>query len=264
MPNSFSGHKPVLSRLLAGAALLAALAGSLWPAEIDPKRYLEDVKYLSSEQMKGRGAGTPELDMAAQYLAREFGKAGLKPVGGSDYLQAFRVTTNARLGQKNRLDVIENGRRRTLNPGEDFQPFNFSKTGTVSAGLVFAGYGITAREYGYDDYQGLDPKGKFVVILRHEPQENNEKSVFAGRALTEHAQFTSKASNAKAHGANCVVVACPMCHVNLDMKQGDIEKAMGKTIDLPVYYLSDVVGMALGLSEAALGVDKHFVAAVAK
>ncbi|MDP2997228.1 MAG: M28 family peptidase [Bryobacterales bacterium] len=188
------------------AALLAAPAGCLWPAEIDPKRYLEDVKYLSSEQLKGRGAGTPELEMAAQYLAREFGKAGLKPIGGGDYFQAFRVTTNARLGQKNRLEAIESGRRRTLNPGEDFQPVNFSATGTVSAGLVFAGYGITAREYGYDDYQGLDAKGKFVVILRHEPQENDVQSVFAGRALTEHAQFHSKASNAKAHGAAGVIL----------------------------------------------------------
>ena len=143
--------------------MLAALAGSLWPAEINPKRYLEDVKYLSSEQLKGRGTGTPELEMAARYLAREFGKAGLKPIAGGDYFQAFRVTTNARLGQKNRIEVIESGRRHALDPGQDFQPFNFSATGTVSAGLVFAGYGITAREYGYDDYQGLDAKGKFVL-----------------------------------------------------------------------------------------------------
>ena len=71
-------------------------------------------------------------------------------------------------------------------------------------------------------------------------------------------------ANAKSHGANCVVVACPMCHVNLDMKQADIEKARGEEIGLPVYYLSDVVGLALGLSEAALGVDKHFVAAAVK
>jgi heterodisulfide reductase subunit B len=66
-------------------------------------------------------------------------------------------------------------------------------------------------------------------------------------------------SNAAAHGANCVVVACPMCHVNLDMKQVDIERANGAEHGLMVYYLSDLVGMALGLSESDLGVDKHFV-----
>lgn len=67
-------------------------------------------------------------------------------------------------------------------------------------------------------------------------------------------------SNAKAHGADCLVVACPMCHVNLDMKQADVERMAGAAHGLPVYYLSDVVGLALGLSERELGIDKHFVA----
>jgi heterodisulfide reductase subunit B len=68
-------------------------------------------------------------------------------------------------------------------------------------------------------------------------------------------------SNAKAHGANCLVVACPMCHVNLDMKQGAVEQAHGVKHDMPVYYLSDLVGLALGLSERELAVDRHFVRA---
>jgi len=66
-------------------------------------------------------------------------------------------------------------------------------------------------------------------------------------------------ANAAAHGANCVVAACPMCHVNLDMKQADIERSLGKRLDLPVYYLTDAVGVALGLSREQLGVDRHFV-----
>ena len=66
-------------------------------------------------------------------------------------------------------------------------------------------------------------------------------------------------SNAAAHGANCLVVACPMCHVNLDMKQADIEQRYGVRYDMVIYYLSDVVGMALGLPESALGINRHFV-----
>jgi heterodisulfide reductase subunit B len=66
-------------------------------------------------------------------------------------------------------------------------------------------------------------------------------------------------SNAKLHGADCIVVACPMCHVNLDMKQGDIERRYDCHHDLTVYYLSDLVGMALGLDETSLGIDRHFV-----
>jgi len=66
-------------------------------------------------------------------------------------------------------------------------------------------------------------------------------------------------SNAAQHGANCVVVACPMCHVNLDMKQADVERRYGVRHEMMIYYLSDLVGLALGLDEQALGVDRHYV-----
>ena len=68
-------------------------------------------------------------------------------------------------------------------------------------------------------------------------------------------------SNASEHGANCVVVACPMCHVNLDMKQNDINARYAATHNMPVYYLSDLIGLAIGLDEKALGINRHFVAA---
>ena len=70
-------------------------------------------------------------------------------------------------------------------------------------------------------------------------------------------------SNAKKHGANCMVLACPMCHINLDMKQADIEKKYGEQLGLVVYYLSDLVGIALGIPEKELAIDKHFVRPVA-
>jgi len=66
-------------------------------------------------------------------------------------------------------------------------------------------------------------------------------------------------SNAAEHGANCLVVACPMCHVNLDMKQVAVERRFGKKLGMVVYYLSDLVGLALGLSAEQLGIDRHFV-----
>lgn len=68
-------------------------------------------------------------------------------------------------------------------------------------------------------------------------------------------------ANAAAHGANCIVTVCPMCHVNLDMKQADIERRFGVTHNMVVYYLSDLVGLALGLTRETLGVDRHFVVA---
>jgi len=66
-------------------------------------------------------------------------------------------------------------------------------------------------------------------------------------------------TNAASHGANCLVVACPMCHVNLDMKQADVERRFGRRHGMVVYYLSDLIGLALGLDERALGIDRHYV-----
>ena len=65
--------------------------------------------------------------------------------------------------------------------------------------------------------------------------------------------------NAQEHGADCMVVACPMCHVNLDMKQPEVERRYGCRHDMAVYYLSDLVGLALGIDQHALGIDRHFV-----
>ena len=76
----------------------------------------------------------------------------------------------------------------------------------MAGSVVFAGYGITAPEYSYDDYAGLDVKGKVVLVLRHEPQESDPKSVFEGKTLTQHAQFAAKATNAKLHGAAGVIL----------------------------------------------------------
>ena len=72
--------------------------------------------------------------------------------------------------------------------------------------MVFAGFGITAPEYNYDDYAGLDVKGKIVIVLRHEPQEFDDKSVFEGKVYTAHSQIFSKATNAKIHGAKAVLM----------------------------------------------------------
>jgi len=175
-------------------------------AAINPEIYLDDVRYLASKELKGRGTGTPELEKAASFIAGKFHEFGLRPIDGQSYLQAFQVTTNARLGHSNRFHFSLDGHMTSLSPQSDFVPFNFSTAGKLTGPVVFAGYGITAPEYGYDDYAGLDVKGKVVLILRHEPQEFDEKSVFSGKIYTQHAQFASKATNAKMHGASGVIL----------------------------------------------------------
>jgi len=190
-------------RVVFCAAAVAALAFGARIA-IDSTAYLDEVKYLASPELKGRLTGSPELEQAAGYLRAKYESFGLKPAGNS-FEQAFQVTTDARLGPGNKFSFLENGKRVTLG-ADDFVPFNFSASGKLAGPVVFAGYGITAAEYGYDDYAGLDVKGKIVLVLRHEPQEADSKSVFEGRTMTQHAQFASKASNAKMHGASGVIL----------------------------------------------------------
>ncbi len=198
-----------MSRRLIASTVLFTTA--VWPAadlpapRFDPQRYLAHVKYLASPDMKGRGSGTPELNKAADYIARQFKAAGLKPIDGKSYYQTFNVTSSARLGKRNQLSYML-GDKKTSAKSAQFSPLNFSSSGEFSGQVVFAGYGITAREYSYDDYTSIDVKDKFVIVLRHEPQEFDEKSVFSGKVYTEHAQFFSKAVNAKMHGARGVIL----------------------------------------------------------
>lgn len=188
---------------LAAACVLFRLTAPA--AEIDAGRYLEDVKTLADPAMKGRLTGTPELEKAAKFLAARYEKLGIPPAGGKSYFQWYDVTTNARMGKGNALKWTATGQTHTLEPEKDFVPFNFSMNGNVAGKVVFAGYGITAPEYHYDDYAGIDAKDKVVMILRHEPQEFDDKSVFNGKVYTRHAQMEAKAVNAKFHGARAVI-----------------------------------------------------------
>lgn len=189
-------------------AILAVLSiASLWAdTRVRPEVYLDNVKFLASEKLKGRGTGTRELEQAGHYIEKKFKSFGLKPVpGAKGYEQAFTVTTRARLGAGNRLQYTVGNETVPLKSSKDFIPFNFSENGKASGKVVFVGYGITAPEYDYDDYAGIDVKGKIVLVLRHEPQEFDEKSKFEGKAYTAHSQFANKAVNAKMHGATAVI-----------------------------------------------------------
>ena len=189
-----------------GTAVLIALSGTLFAANISSGEYLGIIKFLAAENMRGRATGSPELEKAAAYIRDEFRGMNLKPVSGDSYYQNFEVTTSARLGKQNALSYTTANGPESLRFQQDFIPLNLSSAGEVSGNVVFAGFGITAPEYNYDDYAGIDAKGKIVLLLRHEPQEFDDKSVFEGKVYTAHAQIFSKAANAKIHGAKAVLM----------------------------------------------------------
>ena len=189
--------------------LFALVALTAWAdTRIAPQAYLDHVRYLSSDELKGRATGTPELDKAAKYIAAKFKSFGLKPVAGS-YLQTFQVTTQMKIGDGTRFAYTLDGATSALKLKEGFQVVGASSAGAFEGPVIFAGYGITAPEYSYDDYAGLDVKGKVVLIWRYEPQQFDEKSKFAGRNETAHSQFFTKGINARMHGAKAVILVNP-------------------------------------------------------
>jgi len=190
--------------LLLAVSLAAAAPTSTQLSPADSRRYLSDIKTLTEPKMEGRGDGSKGLVRAERVLVDRYKSFGLEPAGSKGYLQPFTVTTGAKLKGKNHF-VIQNGEAKTaLKLNQDYVPFSFSGSGTVAVPLVFAGYGATATEFGYDDYAGLDAKDKIVVVLRYEPSGFAAKS--GNQGLTTHAQIITKAINARNHGAKGMIL----------------------------------------------------------
>jgi aminopeptidase YwaD len=192
----------MLCVLLAFSLLVTATAPSIGSA--DSTRYLNDIKTLSAPDMEGRGAGTKGLAKATKYIEHRYKSLGLQPAAKNGYLQPFTVTTGAKLKSDNEFIVDEAGKKHPLALNQDFVPVSFSSSGSLTAPVVFAGYGASAEEFGYDDYAGLDVKGKIVVVLRYEPEIFGIKSGQHG--LTQHSQLITKAINARNHGAKALVL----------------------------------------------------------
>ena len=194
----------LLALALAGVAPAQAPAPAPAFGKADAARYLDTIKTLASPEMEGRGAGTKGIDLAAHLLEERYRSLGLDAAGTQGFFQPFTVTTGAKLASHNDLQEDLGGQKKTLKLSEEFVPFSFSSSGQADAPLVFAGYGASAAEFGYDDYAGLDVQGKIVVLLRYEPTGFAAKGGHQG--LTQHASLITKAINARNHGAKAVVI----------------------------------------------------------
>ena len=184
------------------ATLSFAAPASIGPA--DAERYLGDIKTLTQNRMEGRGDGTKGLVRAEHFIESRYKSLGLLPAGTHGFLQPFTVTTGAKLKGRNHLTVQLGEIKMELKLEQDYVPFSFSESGSVDAPLLFAGYGVTADEFGYDDYAGLDVKGKIAVVLRYEPASFAAKT--GNQGITHHAQVITKAINARNHGAKGLIL----------------------------------------------------------
>jgi hypothetical protein len=206
---TFPYFKFQISNFLSVAILALALATTTFaqsPAvgTADSARYFDIVKALASPNMEGRGAGTKGIERAAELIEQQYKNLGIEPAGTNGYRQPFSVITGAKLAGHNEFYEQVGGTKKDLKLNAEFVPFSFSSSGEVTAPVVFAGYGASADEFGYDDYAGIDVKDKIVVLLRYEPAGFATKS--GNQGLTTHASMITKAINARNHGAKAVVI----------------------------------------------------------
>ena len=174
-------------RRLAAAVLLAVVTGiaaSSTPA-IEPDVLLDHIKFLASDDMKGRADGSPELERAAEYIAQQFKSSGLQPGGeNGTWFQPFELIAGLTVGTANKLSIEADGKKVSMTLGTSYYPLSAPANENVTAPsarvehlpIVFAGYGLAVPSIGYDDYARIDVKDKAVLIFSHEPQEHDANS----------------------------------------------------------------------------------------
>ena len=186
------------------------------------------IDFLASEYCRGRETGERGMDVAIKYITSVLVGTGADRAGeyGSFY-QPVKLETVS-LDKNIRLTVeypISGGFVKQVKHARldwDFLPVNISAEMEVTAQLVFAGYGITAPEHKYDDYKNLDAAGKVVLVMRHEPGENDEHSPFDGQKLSKYGTLLSKILNAQEHGAvGIMFVTNPLNHDDVSVRGGE-------------------------------------------
>src|SRR6266849_6556891 len=184
------------------APFACAVAMPIAASDDVASRFRADAKILASDRMEGRGLGTHGIDLAADWIEGQL-RETLKPAfPNHSYRQPFRVKTGVAREEGNRLSNVADA---------DWTPLGMSSSAPFRGELAFVGYGIAAAPLNYDDYAGVDLKGKVALILRCEPQERDEKSIFDGKRPSRWSAMRYKVLQARERGAVAVIfVTGPM------------------------------------------------------
>ncbi len=210
----YSSHKVFQTGGLAALAFL--LLGSADPLDthlvesITAHELKSIVYFLASDAMKGRDTGTETNQIAAEYLAHQLDLLELNPMGPADrYLEPFKLVRGT-LEEGNQLELV--GQHRSGQEArilQDFYPSSLSASGTASGDLEFVGYGISAPELGYDDFDGVDLSGKVAVMMIGAPNPDDSDSGFDEFSATESGRELKKILAAQQHGARAVILFSP-------------------------------------------------------
>jgi Zn-dependent M28 family amino/carboxypeptidase len=181
---------------------------------VDPARLSAHVKTLASDAFEGRGPATPGEQKTVAYLIEQMKAEGLQP--GGDLKNGKREwTQDVPLAQFNiegpvTLSVTAGGKQRPLNQGKDLAvraaATNIDRVQLKDVPVVFVGYGVTAPERKWDDYQGIDMRGKIALVLVNDPDFETGSGLFGGRAMTYYGRWTYKYEEAARHGARGVLI----------------------------------------------------------
>ena len=179
--------------------LVCALLSSFIIAQDNPEITAEEIKqhitYLASDELEGRMTGTPELYKAAHFLKKEFESYGLKPLFDGSFFQEFPFMEKLELGD-NELTFVTNGTEKSFELSKDFTALGFTDNKEVNGNLVFAGYGITAKDLNYDDYANIEVKDKIVIVFRNHPDMKTPHSKF-----DQYSSLRYKTTTARDQGA---------------------------------------------------------------
>jgi Zn-dependent M28 family amino/carboxypeptidase len=170
---------------------------------INPDRLRAHTRFLSHDLLEGRGTGQRGGDIAAEYIATQFATYGLKPAGDNgSYMQRVPMVGITPLAETKFALVGPGSDSRDLKVLDDYVAYDQTQKpeSDVNADIVFVGYGIEAPEYNWDDYKGVDVKGKVLLMLVNEPG-NDDPKFFKGRALTYYGRWTYKYEEAARKGA---------------------------------------------------------------
>jgi len=170
---------------------------------ITPDHIRWHVRYLSHDLLEGRGTGQRGGDLAAEYIATQFAEYGLKPAGDhGSYMQKVPLVGITTLPETQFSLVPKQGEPMNLKPLDEYVAFDQTQQpqSEVDADIVFVGYGIEAPEYNWDDYKGVDVRGKVLLMLVNEPPSDDPK-FFKGKALTYYGRWTYKYEEAARKGA---------------------------------------------------------------
>ncbi|HEY0490319.1 MAG TPA: M28 family metallopeptidase [Telluria sp.] len=189
--------------------LAAATAQAADSPKFDPQRLSQDVKVLSSDEFEGRGPNTAGETKTVNYLIEQFKAAGLKP--GGDLAGGKRSwTQDVPLGRFEingpvTLTLNDGKKAQTLKQGDDMAVRaamnGQKKVRFKNAPLVFVGYGVTAPERKWDDFKGMDLKGKLAIVLINDPDFETGAGEFGGKAMTYYGRWTYKYEEMARRGA---------------------------------------------------------------